>query len=145
MEFNQYMKKIFSTLFSNLVVFGAIASAPPTFNPFPQSSNPNQTTISGGNSMGVQLPNPLGTNSIQDVLCRISGWLFTVSIPLSAIMIIIGAFQIMFAGGNEEKIRTGKHTIIGTVVGFAIILSTVGIVKVIRQLLGTPGGSVCGH
>ena len=85
---------------------------------------------------GIELPNPLGTESIAELLNRIAGWLFTLSIPLSAIMIIIGAFQIMFAGGNEEKIKTGKHTIVYTVVGFAIILSISGIVLVIKELFG---------
>jgi hypothetical protein len=91
------------------------------------------------------LPNPLGDQTIPDVLCRIGGWLFTIAIPLTAIMIIIGAFQIMFAGGNEEKVATGKRTIIYTVVGFAIILSATGIIYVIQELLNIGGEKVCGY
>jgi len=104
-----------------------------------------QRTGGGDESPSQLLPNPLGAQTIPDVLCRIGGWLFTIAIPLTAIMIIIGAFQIMFAGGNEEKVTTGKRTIIYTVVGFAIILSATGIIYVIQELLNIGGEKVCGY
>jgi len=83
-----------------------------------------------------KLPNPLGTTSIETLLDRIVAYLYTISIPIVAIMIIIGAFQMMFAGGSPEKVTTGRKTILYSVIGFAIIVASTGIIEVIKTLLG---------
>ncbi len=88
-----------------------------------------------------KLPNPLGddTTSLADLLERIFEYLFKIAVPITAIMVLIGAFQLMFAGGNEEKVKTGKKTILYAVVGFAIVLLADGITAVMKEILGFKG------
>ena len=85
---------------------------------------------------GEFLPNPLKHGSIVDLLKAVWGYLFAISIPLVAIMVIIGAFQIMFAAGDVEKVQKGKRTVLGAVIGFAIVLLAGGVVAVVGELLG---------
>jgi|SRR3989344_205466 len=95
-----------------------------------QPSQPGGLTQPGG------LPNPLGTTNIEDLLNRIVAYLYTISIPLVVIMVIIGAFQIMFAGGNPENVTKGKKTILYSVVGFVIVVVASGVAFILKELLG---------
>lgn len=94
---------------------------------------------SGGT--GVTLKNPLcggdttGGCTIEKILDGIAKYLITLGGVIVVIMILIGAFQIMTAGGDPEKVKTGRHTILWSVVGFAIVLSAYGIAAIIKKLL----------
>lgn len=94
-------------------------------------------SIGGSGNNGTDLPNPLGTTSAAAVLQKIITYLITISIPIVTIMVLIGAFQILFAGGDTEKFTTGRRTIIYAAVGFAIVLAGTGIIAIIKQLLST--------
>lgn len=86
----------------------------------------------------VCLPNPLGsTSTVDSLLRRIVNWLVTVAAPIAAIMIIYGAFQMLFAGGDPEKFGTGRKTILYAVVGYGIIFIGWGLVFIIEKLLTT--------
>lgn len=89
----------------------------------------------GAGGFGTELPNPLGTTSAAAVLQKIITYLITISIPIVTIMVLIGAFQILFAGGDTEKFATGRRTIIYAAVGFAIVLAGTGIIAIIKELL----------
>lgn len=84
---------------------------------------------------GVTLENPLGTTNVAELLDRIVNYLIVIASPIVAIMVIIGAFQMLFAAGDPEKFKKGQKTIIFAVVGFAIILISKGITSIIEQLL----------
>lgn len=88
----------------------------------------------GGNPSS--LPNPLDVGSISELLEKILKWLAETIAPLIfAGMILIGAYQILFAAGNPNKVKTGKNTILYAVIGYAIILIGWGIASIIKDLL----------
>ncbi|OGY63004.1 MAG: hypothetical protein A2745_03025 [Candidatus Harrisonbacteria bacterium RIFCSPHIGHO2_01_FULL_44_13] len=84
------------------------------------------------------LPNPLGITTLAELIDRITGALMTIAIPIVALMIIYGAFQILTAGGDPEGFKKGKNTILYAVIGYAIVLVAKGITAIIKQLLGAP-------
>lgn len=94
------------------------------------------TTPGGGvtTPITINLPNPLRCNEFGCVATAIINALFTVSIPVVSIMILVGAFQILTAGGSPEKVTKGRDTIFWAVVGFFVILVANGIVAVLREL-----------
>ena len=53
-------------------------------------------------------------------------------------MIVFGAFQIMTAGGDPEKYKTGIKTIKYTVFGLAIVLLGSLIARLVAEILGAP-------
>lgn len=92
---------------------------------------------SGGNpGEQTSFPNPFGNKNLLQILEGIIGWLIGLAIPLAALLILIGGYQIMFADGSPEKIKTGKNTIIFAVAGLAIIIFAWGFVNIVKILLG---------
>jgi len=84
----------------------------------------------------LTLPNPLSCEDLRCVIEKIISKLVELAIPIVVIMVLIGGFQIMTAGGNEEKIKQGKSTIWWAVIGYAIILLADGLVLIIKSVLG---------
>jgi len=102
----------------------------------------------GGNLGGTQTPNsglinplcppsdPNCPNSDAEGLLRsIVNWLIRIGTPIAVGMLIIGAFQMMFSGGNEDMIKRGRRTILYTAIGYAIILIGWGLTSIIQDFL----------
>lgn len=88
----------------------------------------------GGN--GVSIQNPLKAGSIEELLDSVAFFLYTVAIPLTTIIILFGAFQLLTSGGNEDKVKAGKRTLLWAVVGFTIVFIAGGVASIISNLLG---------
>ena len=84
----------------------------------------------------ITLPNPLSANSFQAVVARVSNFLLLIAIPLTAIMALVGGFQMITAGGDPEKFSTGRKTLMYAAIGFAVVLITGGVASIIQNLLG---------
>lgn len=100
-------------------------------------------TGSGGRAPGdssynqpIKIPNPLKINSISELIDRIVNWLIFIGAPILTFLIIIGAFQILTAAGNEEQVTAGRKTITYAVIGYALLLISKGVTMIIAQLFG---------
>ena len=80
--------------------------------------------------------NPLGNAEFTDVLDRILGFLFNIAIVLSPIMILIAGIMFITGAGDPGRIGRAKQILIWTVVGFAVILLSRGLIVVIRGIIG---------
>ena len=93
----------------------------------------------------VGLPNPIcpqdnpncERSDVPGLLKSIVNWLIEIGAIVAVGMVIWGAFQMMFAGGDPEKFKTGRNTIFYTVVGYAILLIGWGITAIVKELLTT--------
>lgn len=87
-------------------------------------------------SYAIGLGNPLGADSIPELIYAIIDW-FVIAIgpAIAVVMIIYGGFQILTAGGDPKKFETGKQSILYAVVGYGIILLAEGVVLIIQKLL----------
>ena len=85
--------------------------------------------------ISITLTNPLGCPDFLCVFTRIANALFNISVPIVSVMVLVGAFQIMFSTGDPEKLRTGKKTIIYAAVGFAVVLMANGVAAIIQNIL----------
>ncbi len=92
---------------------------------------------SGGNPGGtsIPLPNPLGLQSFSDLWTVIITAVYYISIPVTTAMALWGAFQILTAGGDSDKVKNGGKTILYAAVGFALVLIALGLTNVIKSLL----------
>lgn len=91
----------------------------------------------GGGGVVREIPNPLEgkCNQLDCVIAGIISKLAQLAIPVVVIMVLIGGFQILTSGGNEEKIRTGKTTLWWAVIGYIVILLANGLVLIIQSIL----------
>lgn len=91
----------------------------------------------GTNPRTIDLANPLGVSDVSELITKIINFLIVVAAPIVAGMIIIGAYQMMFAGGDPEKFKLGKKTILYAVIGYTIILLSGGVALIIKSVLGS--------
>lgn len=62
---------------------------------------------------------------------------------IAIIIVLIGGFKYMTAGGKDDKLKEAKGWIISGIIGIAIILSAYAITTfVIEKLIGATGGVV---
>ena len=55
---------------------------------------------------------------------------------IAVVFVIIGGFQYMTSGGNEENAEKGKKTLINAIIGIVIIVLSYVIINVIVNLVG---------
>ena len=104
-----------------------------TFSPFAFA----QTAV-GTNppSTGVPLPNPLGVTTILDFLQKLyDNFLIFVAPPLAVALFVWGAFLFLTSAGNEDRVKSGKATMLWTAVGFGLLLMVEILAKLIADLL----------
>ena len=67
---------------------------------------------------------------------KIQGYILRLATPVAAVSVGVGALMRKFSFGDEEKIRTGKNLIRGSIVSYIVILLTDMILSLINTLLG---------
>jgi len=83
----------------------------------------------------ITLPNPISANSFQEVAANITNFLFLIAVPLTAIMALIGGFQMITAGGDPEKFANGRKTLMYAAIGFAVVLIAGGVAQIIKNFI----------
>lgn len=91
----------------------------------------------------AELQNPLGSATTCSILKTITTGLIQVGAIIGGIMLLVGAFQFLFAVGDPKKIEAGKKTILYTVIGYAILVGSSAIVYIIADLLGSGVAPAC--
>ncbi|MDD5590286.1 MAG: pilin [Candidatus Portnoybacteria bacterium] len=82
-----------------------------------------------------ELDNPLKSDSFEGTVEKIAEWIRLIAIPIASIMILYAGFLFMTSGGNEEKVKTAKRTLLWTVIGIAIIIIGSGFITLIKDIL----------
>lgn len=119
------MQFLLEKLFVKLFLVKSVLAQNNLFQPSGQTS-PTQPVLN----------DPLKNKGITDILKNISDFILKdVAIPLAAVMIIVGALQMVFSGGNPETFRKGQKTIIYAVIGFFIVLIASGVVNLIKKIV----------
>ena len=75
-------------------------------------------------------------STIMNAFNKIKSWLIAISTPAAAVAVGTGVFMKKFSFGDEEKIRTGKNIIRGSLFSYAFILLLDLILSTIEGLLG---------
>jgi NAD dependent epimerase/dehydratase family enzyme len=90
--------------------------------------------LSPGNTP-ITLPNPISASSFTQVVANVTNFLLYIAVPLTAIMALVGGFQMITAGGDPEKFAAGRKTLMYAVIGFAIVILAGGVASIIKNLL----------
>jgi hypothetical protein len=86
-----------------------------------------------------EIPNPLKCGDIPCVLDEIASFLFWLATPILTIMVLWAAFLFLTSGGDPNRVRAARNTLIWAAVGFAVVFINKGIALIIKEILG--GGS----
>jgi hypothetical protein len=111
-------------------------------------------TVSAGDSTPAQptglLPTPNGPpcpagttncgnytlNDMLSVVLKISEFILGIVGSLALLAFIVGGLMWMLSGGKAELVERGKQTIIGAVVGLAIVFTSFMIIQIVYSALG---------
>ena len=82
----------------------------------------------------------LGENDPEQLAIAVVNWILGILALIAVVMILIGGFRWMTAGGNEEKVESAKKLLIAALIGLVIILAAWGLaVYAINNLLNFTG------
>lgn len=90
-------------------------------------------------TLGVEIEPPITVTTIPELVETITTWAFQLGLILAPLMILVGAFYFLTAGGSPERIKTGQKIMLWTIIGLGIILFSRVIISIITSILkGTP-------
>lgn len=123
-----------------MIVICAVATLTVAASPFlvfAQGGGSNPPGGGGSNPASrIEFPNPLGsTTTFATLFDNTITFLLKVGAAVATIMILIGAFQMLFAYGDPEKFATGRRTIMYTAIAYGILLTAKGIILIIKDFL----------
>lgn len=75
-------------------------------------------------------------SKLDSAFSEIESWLLKLATPAAAVAVGTGVFMKKFSFGDEEKIRTGKKIIRGSLFSYAFILAIDLILAAIKGLVG---------
>lgn len=78
---------------------------------------------------------PQLVSKINSAFETIESWILKISTPAAAVAVGSGVFMRKFSFGDEEKIRTGKKIIRGSLFSYAFILAIDLILSAIKSLI----------
>lgn len=78
---------------------------------------------------------PKLVSKLNDAFKSIEKWLMTLSTPAAAVAVGVGVFMKKFSFGDEERIRTAKKLIRGSLFSYAFILAIDLILSAISSLI----------
>ena len=78
---------------------------------------------------------PKLVNKLNDAFQDIETWIIKISTPAAAVAVCTGALMRKFSFGDEEKIRTGKKLITGSLFSYAFILAIDLVLSAIQSLI----------
>ena len=88
---------------------------------------------------GVRIDNPLA--GIADDIPGLIGYVLNaargIAALIAALMIVVGAYQILFSAGDPAGFKKGRQTIIYALIGLAVVLLANVLVSIIREIVGS--------
>lgn len=77
----------------------------------------------------------LTTRSLSEIITGVINWLLSIASGLAILFIIIGGIYYITAGGDEQRMSTGKKIITYSVVGLVFIIISYSIVVTVNKII----------
>ena len=80
--------------------------------------------------------NDYGFCCLVNTIYAITDWIFYILLAFVGIMIVLGAFTIITAGGDPEKVSAGRNYILYAVIGMVVAFFARAIPAIVQQVIG---------
>ena len=87
-------------------------------------------------SIAFAAPTPRLVIKLSEAFDSIQGWLFMLATPAAAVALGVGLFMKKFSFGDEERMRSAKKVIRGSLVSYGLVLAIDLILQAIKLLIG---------
>ncbi len=84
----------------------------------------------------VQIDNPLKHDTFEELVEAVIDFVFWVAVAVVPLMVLVGAFHLLTAGGDPKRVKTGQNFIMYAAIGLAVILFSKGLIAVLKYILG---------
>ena len=88
----------------------------------------------------IEIGNPITAGSFEEIIDNLIDFVFKIAIVLAPLMVVVGGFLLVTAGGNISQVGKAKSLLLWTAIGFSVVLLSKGILAIINQILGVRGG-----
>ncbi len=103
----------------------------------PATTEKDEGVCQYADSAKVALCNPLGTRDFEGLLNLVVKVIFNLALAIVPLMVVIGGFMFVSAGGKPDQIAKARNLLLWTAVGFVVILIARGVAKILLDLLKT--------
>lgn len=86
-----------------------------------------------GSSEPIKIKNPIGVDSIQDLITKILDIMVQIGTPIAVLFIIYSGFLFVVARGNPEKINHAKEVFLYAIIGTVLLLGAFAISEIIKN------------
>lgn len=83
----------------------------------------------------IELPNPIGISTFEQLVNIIGTWIFNLAIPIAVIIIIYAGILMLTSGGDPGRFKKGRQALTYAVLGLAIVFIGKGFVSLIQSIL----------
>ena len=115
---------------------GALITPTPT--PTPSAGGPPSPSPFDSEIYDLTKHNPLSGLSFLRLFCTAANWLVTIGFVLAVLMVAIAGIRMLTSQGDEARLRGGKTTLSGAIIGLLILLFAKAIILIILNFLGLP-------
>jgi hypothetical protein len=102
---------------------------------YPGERGLNVAFGAAGDEVDTKVKNPLKANSIEEIINSVINFIFTIGLIVCPLVIIAGGFIMITAGGEPDKVGTGRRMIYYALIGLGIIILAKGFVLALKQVL----------
>jgi len=88
----------------------------------------------------IRIENPITAESFEEIIDNVIDFVFKIAIVLAPLMVVVGGFLLLTAGGNISQVGRAKSLLLWTAIGFLVVLLSKGILAIINKILGVGGG-----
>lgn len=130
---NKYLKTVKSMLLAGII---AIIGSLTAISPLVHGASISGNVCDGVEAAGGECGN-YNINSVWDSVYTVVNWILIATGILAVVFIIVGGIRYVTSGGNPDKTKTAKLTIIYSVIGLAVAILASVIVQVVFNASNT--------
>ncbi|MFA4833736.1 MAG: pilin [Patescibacteria group bacterium] len=134
-------EKLYKNLFVAAMIMLIMAPAFVLALPVAQAAGEADTLLWGGTEDAVQGEIGLGDKDPREIAASVINVALGFLGIIAVVIILLGGFKWMTAGGNEEKVEESKKLITAGIIGLIIVLAAWGIAKFVIDTLYTKTGA----
>ena len=131
------MRKIVLVLTLAVLVLPMLALAQPAMPGTCTIGSHDLSSINAACTSGASVSiDTYGMCCTVNAIYRITDWIFYILLAVVGVMIVIGAFTIVTAGGSPDKVTAGRNYILYAVIGMIVAFFARAIPNIAQMLVG---------
>lgn len=79
---------------------------------------------------------PIQSTTLEDLLESVINYIFWFATAITPVLVVAAGFMFLTSGGSMEKVAQAKRIMTYTIIGYAIVLFSRGLISILAEILG---------